>query len=73
MTINKTELSSVEISALRFLSQGPDVMPRTLASEGQMCAVIVFSGLERRGLVSREVGPETITYQLTDVGIEALL
>ena len=72
-TPNTAALTEAEMQALRFLALGPDIMQREIADEGQMCAVLIFSDLERRGMVSRKVAAETITYQLTNIGIEALI
>lgn len=66
-------MTPTDKAALRFLAQGPDEMPRTLATDEQMAAAMVFSDLKRRGLMTMDVCGDTIKIALTDAGVEAII
>lgn len=58
--------------ALNFLAKGPDTMG-PVSSDEELAAALVFIELERRGLVNGNRSGDSVTWQLTDIGIEALL
>lgn len=65
--VSDTALTTAEMQALEFLAD-PHTMPREISSEPQMCAVMVFGELKRRGLAINEIGVTTIRWSLTAAG-----
>lgn len=68
------DLLDYEIMALRFLAQSPDVISKTLPDDDgeTVAAILVYSGLARRGLVLHKIGESDISWSLTTKGAQVL-
>lgn len=67
-----TSRLEADLMALRFLrDNGPHTLPNPLETENEICAALVFFGLEKQGLVSRaDFGNGFVQVAITPSGLE---